>query len=160
MTPSEAAYRAGCITAEVDARFGGKLGLAPSVLNKCAQLPGRLPVVLRQHWAKASKDPAVRELLAGYECPDRPVLSADQMCFWIGFYHQRTARNLPADFGPRVTSLRESAGLNGQELADLASLSRQRLHQLEAGTHRPTWAEVQQLAAALKVPTDTFRDQA
>ena len=62
------------------------------------------------------------------------------------------------NFPARLRSLREAAGLNGQELADLASLSRQRLHQLESGTHKPTWAEVQQLAAALKVPTDTFRD--
>lgn len=66
----------------------------------------------------------------------------------------------PAGFAPRLAALRESAGLSLADLGDAAGLSRQRVHQLEAGTHRPSWAEVQALAAALDVSTEVFRDPA
>lgn len=41
-----------------------------------------------------------------------------------------------------------------QELGDTAGLSRQRVHQLEAGTHQPRWDEVRRIADALGVPID------
>lgn len=61
-------------------------------------------------------------------------------------------------FAAIIKSLRESAALTLADLGDAAGLSRQRVHQLEAGTHRPSWAEVQALATALGVSTEVFRD--
>jgi len=61
-------------------------------------------------------------------------------------------------FAATLKALREPADLTISALAAAAGLSRQRVHQLEAGTHRPSWAEVQALATALHVTTDTFRD--
>lgn len=66
----------------------------------------------------------------------------------------------PVGFAPTLKALRESAGMTLADLGDAAGLSRQRVHQLEAGTHRPRWDEVQAIAAALGVSTDTFRDPA
>lgn len=66
--------------------------------------------------------------------------------------------DLPVGFVKRLAMLREAAALTLADLGDAAGLSRQRVHQLEAGTHRPRWGEVQALAAALGVSTDTFRD--
>lgn len=63
-------------------------------------------------------------------------------------------------FAATLKTLRESAGLTLADLGDAAGLSRQRVHQLEAGTHRPRWDEAQAIAAALGVSTDTFRDPA
>ena len=45
-----------------------------------------------------------------------------------------------------------------EEFADAVGSSRQRIHQLETGSHKPRWEEVQAIADALGVPTDTFRD--
>jgi transcriptional regulator with XRE-family HTH domain len=64
---------------------------------------------------------------------------------------------VPPDFGPRLKALREKAGLSGAQLAEKAGTSRQQVHQLERGDYRPSWDMVQALAAALGVPTDTFR---
>lgn len=61
-------------------------------------------------------------------------------------------------FPATLARLRESAGLTLADLGDAAGLSRQRVHQLEAGTHRPRWDEVQALAAALDVCVTVFRD--
>jgi transcriptional regulator with XRE-family HTH domain len=66
----------------------------------------------------------------------------------------------PPTFGSSLRGLREAGALTLADLGDAAGLSRQRVHQLEAGTHRPRWDEVQALAAALSVSTDTFRDPA
>jgi transcriptional regulator with XRE-family HTH domain len=61
-------------------------------------------------------------------------------------------------FAARLTALREAAGLSVAQLATAAGLHRQSVHQYENGERRPTWDAVQKLAAALHVPTDTFRD--
>lgn len=61
-------------------------------------------------------------------------------------------------FSARLTALREAAGLSVAQLASAAGLHRQSVHQYENGERRPTWQAVQKLAAALHVPTDTFRD--
>lgn len=66
--------------------------------------------------------------------------------------------DVAADFGSLLKGYRESAAMTLADLGDAAGLSRQRVHQLEAGTHRPRWDEVQALADALGVSTDTFRD--
>lgn len=65
----------------------------------------------------------------------------------------------PGAFGPRLTALREKAGLSQSQLAEKAGLNRQVVHKLETTDTRPTWATVQALAAALGVPTDVFRDR-
>lgn len=62
------------------------------------------------------------------------------------------------DFAATLRRLREEAGQTLADLGDAAGLSRQRVHQLEAGTHRPRWDEVQAIATALGVSTDTFRE--
>ena len=64
----------------------------------------------------------------------------------------------PTGFAATIARLREEAGLSLADLGESAGLSRQRVHQLEAGTHRPSWAEVQALAAALDAPFEVFRD--
>lgn len=62
-------------------------------------------------------------------------------------------------FGATLRRLREAAGLSGQQLAEKAGTTRQTVHSLESGKYGPTWEVVQKLAAALGVPTDTFRDR-
>lgn len=155
MTPTQTAYRAGEIVAEIDARFG----LTPAALNNAAVMPDKLPTVLRHVWRKAAAVPEVAALLDGFDPPAEPCPPAAQALFWLGYYHQRAARELPADLGPRLKALRDKAGLSGAELAEKAGTTRQTVHNLEAGTYRPTWDLVQALAAALGVPTDTFRDK-
>lgn len=159
MTPAQAAYRAGCIACEVEERFAPARGLAAAVLVKCSQLPFRLPVALRQFWGDAVKTPEIATLLDGWECPDRLFLPAEQMSFWIGYYHQKTARDLPADFGPRLQALREKAGLSRAALAAAVDLSAESVRLFETGGRRPTWDTVQSLAAHFGVTTDTFRDR-
>lgn len=155
MTPAQAAYRAGCIVSEIDARFD----LTAAAVNNAATLPNRLPVILRHVWAKALNVPEVAALLDGFECPDRPFPPVEQGTFWIGFYHQKTARGLPADFGPRLQSLRETAGLSRAALAAAVDLSAESIRLFETGDRRPTWDTVQALAAHFGVTTDTFRDK-
>lgn len=70
----------------------------------------------------------------------------------------RTPPRSAATFGAGLTALREAAGLSVAQLASAAGLHRQSVHQYENGERRPTWDAVQKLAAALHVPTDTFRD--
>ena len=43
--------------------------------------------------------------------------------------------------------------------AAASGIAPQTLHNLLAGHRRPTWRTVQRLAAALSVPTDSFRDR-
>lgn len=93
MTSSQAAYRAGEIVSEIDHRFGP---LTPACLGNCSRLPTRLPVLLRHIWQQALQDAAVVELLDGFDPPAVPPSVADQCVFWLGYYHQRTARDLPA----------------------------------------------------------------
>lgn len=72
--------------------------------------------------------------------------------------HPANPANKYPDFASRLRGLREAAGLSVAALASTAGLSRQAVHQYEDGRRQPTWQAVQQLAAALNVPTDTFRD--
>jgi len=158
MTPAQAAYRAGCIVSEVEARYAGKRRLSPACLGNCSRLPAKIPVFLRHLWPKAIKDEAVVALLDGWKCPDRPFADVESGPFWIGYYHQKTARGLPLSFPDRLRALRESAGLSVEALATAAGLTRQAVHNYEAGERRPTWQAVQQLATALGVSTDAFRE--
>lgn len=159
MTPAQAAYRAGCIVSEIEARFAGTKGLGLSVFGDCAQFPARLSAHLRHLWRKAIQDRAVLDLLDGWECPDRLFPPAEQWPFWIGYYHQKTARDLPADFGPRLQALREKVELSRAALAAAVGLSAESIRLFETGSRRPTWDTVQALAAHFGVTTDTFRDR-
>lgn len=157
MTPEQAAYRAGAIVAEAERRFGPADGFSPSLLGNCARLPARVPVLLRHVWPKVMRDAAFAALLDGFDPPDGPGNHVVGAQFWFGYYGQVLARELPPDFPAKLTALREAAGLSVSQLATAAGLHRQSVHQYENGERRPTWDAVQKLAAALHVPTDTFR---
>lgn len=62
-------------------------------------------------------------------------------------------------FADRLKALRKKSKLSVAALAEKCGLSRQTIHNLEAGTHRPAWDVVQSLATALGVSTDVFRDK-
>lgn len=62
-------------------------------------------------------------------------------------------------FHETLTALRTAAGLSIPELARKSGLSDDALRLYEKGERGPTWEAVQKLAAALGVPTDTFKDQ-
>lgn len=59
-------------------------------------------------------------------------------------------------FSRRLRELRTAAGLSQAQLARAAGVGRQYVYQLEAGRRAPSWAVVQQLAAALAVSTEAF----
>jgi len=158
MTPEQAAYRAGCIVSEAEHRFGGDGRFSPTLLSNLSDRPAHLPVLLRHVWPKVLKDATCAALLDGFDPPAGPLPVAAQGSFWVGYYHQMAARRLPPDFPAKLTALREAAGLSVARLAGQSHLSRQAVYDLEAGKYRPTWDVVQRLAAALHVPTDTFRD--
>lgn len=65
----------------------------------------------------------------------------------------------PESFAAILAHLRTAAGLSVPDLARKSGLSDDTLRRWEAGDpkRRPTWEGVQKLAAALGVPTDTFR---
>lgn len=66
----------------------------------------------------------------------------------------RTAK--PA-FARRLRQLREAAGLSVAELAAKLGVSRQAVHQLEAGRAQPAWETVQRLADVLGLSTEDLR---
>lgn len=158
MLPWQAAYRAGCIAREVQERFAPEKKLSPETLRAVARLPHALPVHFRHLWAKALKVPEVVALLDGFDPPQGPIDEVAQCSFWGGWYHQEVARNLPESFGAKLAALRDAKGMTREDLADAAGITRQSLHNYETGARRPTWDAVQAIAAALGVPTDTFRD--
>ena len=159
MNHAQAAYRAGCIATELEARgYAGKDGFTPTALSNASRQPDKLLVVLGHAFRRAVRDAEVIQLLEGFDPPKTPCPVGDQHCFWVGFYHQKIARELPATFPARLRSLRESAGLSVAQLAEACGLHRQAVYKLESGESRPTWDTVQQLAAALGVTTDTFKE--
>jgi transcriptional regulator with XRE-family HTH domain len=62
-------------------------------------------------------------------------------------------------FAARLRALRDAARMSQQDLADASGLSRPYLARLELGQQEPGWAVAVQLAEALGVPTDAFRDE-
>ena len=155
MTTHQAAYRAGAIAAELDARFG----LTSGALNNACTLPNKLPAVLRHVWPKGLMVPEVAALLEDFAPPAGPYAAPEQGSFWVGYYHQKAARGLPADFPARLKAIREGAGMTPGQLAAAAGTTPAAVSRYESGDRRPTWDAVQQLAAALGVTTDTFRDR-
>jgi transcriptional regulator with XRE-family HTH domain len=59
-------------------------------------------------------------------------------------------------FGMRLKELREAAGLTQPALAKKAGLSKGGVADLEQGRREPSWATVQDLAAALGVDCTAF----
>lgn len=69
------------------------------------------------------------------------------------------SKEKPPETLPAILArLRTAAGLSIPDLARESGLSDDVLRQYESGARRPTWDSVQKLAAALGVPTDTFRE--
>lgn len=68
-----------------------------------------------------------------------------------------TAFDGGTDFAAALARLRTAAGLSIPDLARKSGLSDDVLRQYETGGRGPKWDAVQKLAAALGVPTDTFR---
>lgn len=62
-------------------------------------------------------------------------------------------------FGPRLKLLREAAGLSQAVLAAKVGMNRFSLSKLELGSRQPTWSTVIDLADALGVSTEQFRDK-
>lgn len=159
-THAQAAYLAGAIACEIEARgYAGKNGFSSAALGNISRLVGKLPVFARHCWAKAVKDPAVSALVVGFDPPDGPTPPPDQGLFWLGYCHQKTARELPPTFPAKLARLREAANLSVPDLARKAEISDDAIRLYEKGERGPTWEAVQKLAAALGVPTDTFRDR-
>ena len=77
-------------------------------------------------------------------------------------YHPENPRN-PAvkfpNFPARLAKLIADAGhASATAFADAAGIPQQTLQGYLTGKRRPTWDNVQRIAAALQVPTDVFRD--
>ena len=69
----------------------------------------------------------------------------------------KNVRNLPDGFPAKLTAVRTAAGLSIPDLARASGVSDDAIRLYEAGTRGPSWENVQKLAAALGVTTDTFR---
>ena len=65
----------------------------------------------------------------------------------------------PLPFPDRLAKLIADAGhASATAFADAAGIPQQTLQGYMTGKRRPTWDNVQRIAAALQVPTDVFRD--
>lgn len=157
MTAYEIAYRAGCIVFEVEDRFTEE-GLATNLLNHCAILPARLPIILRHIWPKAIKNKVIRDLLEDFHPEERALLPIEQSGFWFGYCCQKIARELPDTVGGKVKSLRESAEMSVEELSSKTELTRAAIYKLEGNETRPTWDTIQKIAKVFGVSTELFRD--
>lgn len=61
-----------------------------------------------------------------------------------------------SDFGRRLASLREAAGLTAYALAKRSGVTQSFIGKLERGEKGPSWATVLKLAAALGVGVSAF----
>lgn len=66
----------------------------------------------------------------------------------------------PTVFGKRLRELREAQNLSLKDLEELTGIAHQTLFKYERGDNVPNWKTVENLADALKVSTDEFRDKA
>jgi transcriptional regulator with XRE-family HTH domain len=63
-------------------------------------------------------------------------------------------------FGQRLRALREAAGLSQAELGERAGgIAAQNIAKYERGVQEPNWPTVLDLAEALGIATDEFRDK-
>lgn len=155
MTPQQAAYRAGCIVSEINARIKPLTDVA---ISNASRMPNKLHVVLRHVWGHASQVPEIADLMEDFDPPNVAYSPVIQGPFWMGFYHQNAVRDLPGGFGERLKALIEQVGISSTELADKSGLTRQAVHKLLNGS-LPSWDTVQRLADALGVSPDVMRDR-
>ena len=64
----------------------------------------------------------------------------------------------PRQFGKKLRTLREAAGMSQAALATQAGITREYVNRLEAGQHDPTLGLVQRLARVLGVTWTAFAD--
>lgn len=153
-------YRMGQILAEIEGELFEPIKyLPPEILIACTERPGGYQSHLSAVWKRAAKLPSVAELLEGFDPPAGRLPDDAQSSVMMGYYQHRAARKLPPSFPARLIALRTAAGLSIPNLARASGLSDDVLRQYETGKRRPTWDSVQQIAKALGVPTDVFRDQ-
>lgn len=158
-THAQAAYLAGAIVCEIEARgYAGADGFSPAAMGNISRWVAKMPVYARHCWAKAATDPVISQMMGEFDPPENSTPTAEQSCFWVGYYHQKIARELPADLPAKLSALRTAAGLSVPDLARASGLSDDVLRQYESGARRPTWDSVQKLATAMGVPTDAFRE--
>lgn len=162
-THAQAAYLAGAIVCEIEARgYAGADGFSPTAMGNISRWVAKMPVYARHCWARAATDPVISQMMAEFDPPENSTPTAEQACFWVGYYHQKIARELPADFPARLTALRTAAGLSVPDLARLSGISDDTIRRWEAGDPKrlPSWESIQKLATSLGVPTDAFRESA
>ncbi len=160
MTHSQAAYLAGCIACELEERgYAGKEGFTPISMANCSRSPDKLTVWLRHAIPKAAGDSVISEMMGEFHPPAGPYQTADHAVFYIGYYHQKIARELPATFAETLGKLIGNTGLSVNAFCKQHELLQSSVQSYIAGKSRPTWDMVQQLAKALGVPTDVFRDK-
>src|SRR5262249_25819887 len=81
------------------------------------------------------------------------------LVYFLGFSgtaHSRVSMSANY-FAGRLKELREQAGLNQQELAERAGMSKGGIANLEQGRTKPAWDSVLALAAALGVSCEAFQ---
>lgn len=71
----------------------------------------------------------------------------------------RTTKKTQPSFHAILTDLINATGLTVNAFCEKHSLSQSSIQSYVAGKSRPTWDKVQQLAKALGVSTDVFRDK-
>lgn len=62
-------------------------------------------------------------------------------------------------FGEKLRNFRIEAEMSQKELAEASSVPQNSISQLETGTRRPTWDNVQALAKALGIDCTEFLDK-
>lgn len=159
-THAQAAYLAGSIVCELEARgYAGADGFSPAAMGNISRWVAKLPVYARHCWTKAARDSVISQMMGEFQPPENSTPVAEQACFWVGYYHQKIARELPPTFSERLKTLREKGGLSIPDLARKSDLSDDAIRKWESGERAPSWEAVQKLATALGVPTDAFRSQ-
>ena len=160
MDAFQVGYRMGQILAEIEGEIFEPVEYIPAeIIIACTERPGAYRTHLAAVWKRAAKVPSVAELLEGFDPPAGRLPDAAQSSVMMGYYQHRAARKLPPTFPAKLTALRTAAGLSIPDLARKSGLSDDAIRRYESGDRSPTWGAVQQLAAALGVPTDAFRDQ-
>ena len=159
-THAQAAYTAGCIVCELEERgYAGKDGFSSAAMGNMARQINKMPVHARHAFAKGHADDTIVQMVGEFQPPDGPTPTPEQACFWIGYYHQKIARDLPKTLPEKIQSLIAATGLTVNAFCDKHKLSQSSIQSYVAGTARPTWDKVQELAKALGVSTDVFRDK-
>jgi antitoxin component HigA of HigAB toxin-antitoxin module len=159
-THAQAAYLAGAIVCELEARgYAGKDGFSPAAMGNISRQVNKLSVYARHCWAEAAKDSVISEMMGEFQPPESATPVPEQGCFWIGYYHQKIARDLPATLPEKIASLIDATGLSVNAFCEKHKLSQSSIQSYVAGKSRPTWDKVQELAKALGVSTDVFRDK-